>query len=407
MGYGSDKLPLFFPDHAVELGVTDPKPTITVEIFRDRLRDYLEKEPLDLSRSIIVVADKTRLCGYPEYLPTLVDELYQFGMDRGALRFLIAYGTHPEQTREECLAAYGSIYDTLPFLHHNCTNKECFSELGRTERGTPIRLRKDLLEASAVITMGAVTHHYFAGYGGGRKLIFPGCGEREAIYRNHALFLDPANKQLSPGCQPGNLKNNPLAEDLFEVEQYLQADLTIHGLLDSKGKVCDLLVGQGGRLFDAACKRQGESCETVSEQFDVVVASCGGFPKDINFIQAHKAIHNSAMFVKDGGKLFIYCECRDSVGSATFLPWFEKGSFEAAFNILAKNYEGNGGTALSMMTKLKRIEIYLITSLEKKVLGTIGVESRSHSQVSDFLNNLGPEQSIACISNASLLVKKQ
>lgn len=407
IGYGKDKLPLFLPSHAKQLTIADPEKKITEELFTNRLRHFLDQENLDLSNPVIVVADKTRLCGYPEYLPLLVEELTKLGMNKTALTFIIAYGTHPPQTREECLAAYGEIYDSYPFIHHDATDTKNFTEIGVTDRNTPIRVRQDLLAATAIITVGAVSHHYFAGYGGGRKLIFPGCGEKEAIYANHGLFLDGDQRILSPGCQPGNLSNNPLADDLFEIESHLPAQLSIHGLLNSKGELCDLLVGKGREIFAEACTQQGESCEIVSEQFGTVVASCGGFPKDINFIQAHKAIHNSAMFVEDGGLLLVYCECRDSVGSTTFLPWFEKGSFESAFTLLAQHYEGNGGTALSMMTKLQRIRIGLVTSLSDEILTTIGARRWSHSQVSEHISTLDPSETFACIGNGSLLVKKQ
>ena len=404
--YGSEILPLFLPEHAAQLCVSDPEKTINPKEFTLRLRSMLQQANLDLSNPVIVVADKTRLCGYPEYLPILVEELVAHGMDPSSAKFTIAYGTHPPQTREECLVAYGEIYDKHTFIHHNASDKDLFTQLGKTNKNTPIRLRKDLLNASAVITMGAVCHHYFAGYGGGRKLIFPGCGEKEAIYANHSLFLDARMKKLAAGCQPGNLVENPLADDLFEIEEYLPAHLSIHGLLDSNGTLCDLLVGSGREIFNEACRRQGKSCEISSEQFDTVVASCGGYPKDINFIQAHKAIHNSAMFVKDGGLLLAYCECRDSVGSTTFLPWFEKGSFETAFNLLAQNYEGNGGTALAMMTKLQRIRIGLVTSLNADILTKIGVEQWDHNLICNHIATKGADKSIAYISNASLLVKK-
>lgn len=406
IGYGREQLPLFLPPHCVRLGVKDPEKTITQELFVERLRLFLRQQDLDLSRPVIVVADKTRLCGYPEYLPVLLEELVNHGMDGGAVKFIIAYGTHPPQSREECLSAYGDIYKTHTFIHHDAGDKNVFTELGHTGKNTPIRLRKDLLAATAVITMGGVCHHYFAGYGGGRKLIFPGCGEKEAIYANHSLFLDIDRQKLSTGCQPGHLNHNPLAGDLFEIEQSLPAHLSIHGLLDSHGELCDLLLGAGRDIFDQACRLQGLSCEISSGEFDTVIASCGGFPKDINFIQAHKAIHNSAMFVRDGGLLLVYCECRDAVGSTTFLPWFEKGSFEAAFNLLAENYEGNGGTALAMMTKLQRIRIGLVTSIKLDILEKMGVELWNHSKVSEHIAKTGPDESIACITNASLLVKK-
>ena len=405
--YGSDKLPLFLPAHTAPLTVTDPAKTISEKIFRERLQQFLFEQRLDLSNPVIVVADKTRLCGYPKYLPVLVDELMRHGMPPSSVSFIIAYGTHPPQSKDESLAAYGAIFDQYPFIHHSSDDTDCFAERGVTERNTPIRFRKDLLSASAIITFGAVSHHYFAGYGGGRKLIFPGCGEKEAIYKNHSLFLSQSEGKLSPGCQPGNLKDNPLSEDLFEIESHCPAHLSIHGLLNSKGEVCDLLLGEGRQLFEEACSRHGRSCEVNSGQFDLVVASAGGFPKDINFIQAHKAIHNSAMFVKDGGMLVVYCECRDSIGSVTFLPWFQKESFSAAFKSLATRYEGNGGTALSMMTKLKRIHIGLVTSLEKEILRTIGVTRWNHNQVVDYLATLGQDATIGYIANASLLVKKQ
>jgi nickel-dependent lactate racemase len=406
IGYGSEKLPLFLPEHAIKLGVNDPEKKIRPTIFSERLRAFLNERPLDLSNPVIVVADKTRLCGYPEYLPILIQELESRGMVADTLKFIISYGTHPAQSREECLAAYGDIYDRHTFIHHDATDRAAFTELGNTAKGTPIRLRKDLLQASAIITMGAVCHHYFAGYGGGRKLIFPGCGEKQSIYANHELFLDRERHCLSSGCQPGNMEDNPLADDLFEVESYLPAHLSIHGLLDSHGELCDLLVGVGRQIFAEACRLQGESCEIQSPQFDIVVASCGGFPKDINFIQAHKAIHNSSMFVKDGGLLLVYCECRDQIGSVTFLPWFEKGSFEKAFEQLKDNYEGNGGTALAMMTKTQRIRIGLVTSISAEILKIIGVEQWDHNMVCDYISTIDTSQTIACISNASLLVKK-
>jgi lactate racemase len=404
--YGSQRLPLFPPEHGVELPLGEPDKLINPSLFRSRLEKFLRDHPLDLRRPILVVADKTRLCGYPEYLPLLIDTLEEHGMDSAALRIVIAYGTHPPQSEAECLHAYGELYGRAAFIHHDCRETGLFVELGRTARGTPIRCRRDLLEASAVITMGAICHHYFAGYGGGRKLIFPGCGERDAIYANHSLYLDRATGTLSAGCQPGLLRENPLAEDLFAIEEKMPVDLAIHGILDSRGNLCDLLPGRGRPHFLAACATHGRACEVQSPRFATVVASCGGFPKDINFIQSHKAVHNAAMFVEDGGQLLLYCECRDGIGSETFLPWFTAGSFSAAFDRLVDRYEGNGGTALAMMTKTSRIRIGLITSLDEELCRQIGVERWHHDQVCLFLASLRPDQSLAVIANAGLLVNR-
>ncbi len=404
--YGSSSLPLVLPAGSLHLRMAEPEKIINPALFRKRLAEFLRQNPLDLSRPILVVADKTRLCGYPEYLPILLEELRERGLDPRRLPVLIAYGTHGRQSDEECRRSYGDSYGALTFIHHDCRDREAFADLGQTRRGTPIRLRRDLVEASAILTMGAVSHHYFAGYGGGRKLIFPGLGEREAIYANHALYLDRETGSIAEGCRPGNLAGNPLAEDLFEVEDARPADLAIHGILDSHGALTDLIVGRGRRPFLAACASHGASCEIRSRRFAVVVAACGGYPKDINFIQSHKAVHNAAMLVEDGGLLLLYGECRDGVGSTTFLPWFKMGGFQAAFQQLAEHYEGNGGTALAMMEKTRRIRIGLVTDLDEETCQLIGTEKWQHQQVQTHLAGLGETADLAYIANASLLVPR-
>lgn len=404
--YGTDRVTLSLPSQTRHLQLQEPQRLISPDLFQQRLDEFLSDTPLDLANPILVLADKTRLCGYPFYLPPLIASLEQHGMDPARLKIVIGYGTHPRQSEKECLRSYGTAYKNYTFIHHDCQEKGGFIEVGRTSRGTPIRFRRDLLNASSIITMGAVSHHYFAGFGGGRKLIFPGCGEREAIYANHGLYLDSSTGAIAKGCGPGILRGNPLAEDLFEIEEKLPVDLAIHGILDSRGDLCNVILGGGTESFFQACKLHSAHCEVDAPCFDVVIASCGGYPKDINFIQSHKAIHNAATFVADGGLLLLYGECRDGVASKTFLPWFELGSFEAAFNRLSCNYEGNGGTALAMMTKSQRISIGMVTDMDEAICRLIGVEPWSHKQVTDYLGNLSREKTTACITNASLAVKK-
>jgi nickel-dependent lactate racemase len=403
---GNDRLELSLPESGEQLQLEEPEKVINPALFQNRLDGFLRQNPLDLSNPFLILADKTRLCGYPEYLPLLLIGLEQHGMDPARLKIIISYGTHLRQSDEECRQAYGEMYDHFLFIHHDCQLDDGFKELGHTSRGTPIRFRRDMLEASAIITMGAVSHHYFAGYGGGRKLIFPGCGERDAIYKNHGLYLDGAAGTIAEGCRPGILAGNPLAEDLFEIEEKLPADLALHGILDSHGDLCNLLPGKGRESFLEACDLHGKNCEITSPLFDIVVASCGGYPKDINFIQSHKAIHNAAMFVRDGGLLLVYGECRDGIGSKTFLPWFEMGSFDTAFKELSRNYQGNGGTALAMMTKLQRIRIGMVTSLDDETCNIIGIEHWTHDRVSAYLGDEVKNKTIAFIPNASLTVKK-
>ena len=403
--YGTEKIPFALPYQAEIFWVKEPETRITASEFALRIRGELERLDPDLTSVAVVVADKTRLCGYPEFLPVLLDTLKDFGALWDKITVYIAYGTHLRQTHEESVAAYGNPYKRLRFVHHDCLDNHCFVNLGKTSRATPVLIRRDILDADFLITFGAISHHYFAGYGGGRKLIFPGLGQRDAIYHNHGLFLDQERHVLSPLCQSGVLDKNPLAEDLAEYERFLSADLAIHGILDSMGNVCDLLPGVGTDHFRKACAQHGKNCEMVcNREYDLVMASCGGYPKDINFIQSHKAIDNAAKFVRDGGRLIVLAECFDGVGSTTFLPWFDLSDWGSAFNKLSENYEGNGGTALSMMSKLQRINMLMVTKLSDAVCETMGVEKISMDRAKMHVKQ--SSGSLAAIPNAGLLIKR-
>ena len=234
--------------------------------------------------------------------------------------------------------------------------------------------------------------------------MFPGLGARKAIYNNHGLFLDKDSRTLSAGCQPGNLKGNPLAEDLREVDTCMPKKISVHGIMNASGKVCQLIVGDTYDDFVEACNMHDNYYRyKQDEQFDLVVASSGGYPKDINFIQAHKSVHHAASFVKDGGTLVILAECVDKIGSNYFMKYLEAGSFEAAFGMLEQNYEGNGGTALSMMTKTQRINIHMLTSLDPSICKTLAVNKINEAGIQSIINS--EKGSIAVIRNASILVK--
>lgn len=402
--YGKQDITFEVPDTAEVLTVKEPEYNNNKEKFCSELLASLPEGKDKYSEVAIIVADKTRLCGYPEFLPWVTEILAKRGAGKDQIKFYIAYGTHPKQTEEESLNSYGDTYNNYTFIHHDCYDDSVFVELGTTKRGTSITVRKDIMQSSLVITFGAISHHYFAGYGGGRKLFFPGLAKRSAVYQNHGLFLDLKTRALATGCQPGALKGNPLAEDLKEIDDFLPPKISIHGILNAKGKVSELHIGKDYADFEKACAIHDCYYRNGSEKlYDLVIASSGGYPKDINFIQGHKSVHHAAAFVKDGGRLIILSECIDKIGSNYFLKFLEAGSFEKAFQMLEQNYEGNGGTALSMMTKTSRIRISMMTSLDDSLCKTLNVDRISESDIQKVIE--AEKGSIALIQNASLLVK--
>jgi nickel-dependent lactate racemase len=267
-----------------------------------------------------------------------------------------------------------------------------------------VKINRQLFGHDLLVTFGAISHHYFAGFGGGRKLLFPGLGGYESILENHRLFLDFRTRQLRTGCQSGFLKNNPLAKDLEEINGLLPERLEIHGILNSRKEVCEIHFGRNYADFSATCQRYDRffrSGETAL--FDMVVASAGGYPKDINFIQSHKSIHNAASFVRDGGTLLIFAECRDGLGNHAFLEIFQMGGWDPIFDRMEEKYVNNAGTALSMIAKSRRIRIRFVTSFDEDTCRSMGAIKTVPEEA---LLLTGAEKGrMAWIENASLLYK--
>ena len=354
-------------------------------------REFLQKiinRNLHAKKVAIVVADKSRRCNYPVLLPLIVKALRKTEVKNKDIRFFIAYGTHASQTESESLATYGDVFREYRFVHHSTNETTRYKDLGRTNRGTLIEIREDIFEHDLIVTIGAISFHYFAGFGGGRKLLFPGLASKNAILNNHRLFLDTQSKQLHAACRPGNLEDNPIAEDLKEIAGMLPKHIEIHGLMNENGALIDTLIGEEYVDFEKACIIHKKNFRVNdNKKYDVVIASAGGFPKDINFIQAHKAIHHASLFAKEGGKIIVLAECCDGIGSESFLEHF-RHEYKDAFDEINSNYTGNGGTALSLMEKSRKFKIFLLTSLEEKHCLQTGIKKlATASAIADHFTN--------------------
>lgn len=397
--YGSGKIEVNLPDNTRYMEIENPVRDINRDSFT---RELLALLPQRVKGNLsLVVSDKTRLCGYGEFLPWIIEAAEIKGFGKENITVYIAYGTHPVQSETESLNAYGESFRNLNFLHHDCDDEGSMVTLGTSSNGTPVTVRKEIPESEAIILFGAISHHYFAGYGGGRKLIFPGLAARKSIYHNHKLFIDFKNRKLHPGCQSGILDGNPVSEDLKEIDRFFPDKIIISGILNKSGEVIRLLAGKDYEDFVSACNTYDKIYrKPATARFDLVIATAGGYPKDINFIQAHKSVHNAASFVKDGGTLILLGECRDGLGNENFISIFNETRENAVLS-LEKHYSGNGGTALSMMSKTERIKIYMVTSLDSETCGKLGVTRLEPGAIGSVIDQVGGD--IALIENASII----
>ena len=81
-----------------------------------------------------------------------------------------------------------------------------------------------VMEGKAVLFKhfaGVIVPHYFAGFSGGRKSILPGICGRKTIEANHA-------KMVHSNARAGNLKGNPVDEEMQEAAEKVGVDFNIN-----------------------------------------------------------------------------------------------------------------------------------------------------------------------------------
>jgi nickel-dependent lactate racemase len=323
---------------------------------------------------LIVVPDQSRRSGGEIYLPIIRRRLNELGISDAKMTILVATGSHPALSVEEMHAMFPpDEYDGIKIVQHDSRNKKELSYIGETKRGTPVFVNSLIADAEHIIICGTVVHHYFAGYGGGPKMIIPGCAGYETITRNHALAIDHSRLQLRAGCSDGKVDGNPLQQDLREAFKFINVTFLLHTILNGHNDIVAAFAGEALQAHAAGCRMVDDIYRVpIKEPADLVIVSCGGRPRDINYIQAHKSLHHAFYAVRQGGVIIFLANCAEGVGSQTFLEWFDYDDPEKLHHALIHHYKLNGTTALATMQKARECRIIAVTDLPRDTVAKLG-----------------------------------
>lgn len=275
----------------------------------------------------VIVSDVTRLVRTAEFLPVIISEINAAGVPDEDITIIVATGTHRAHTHDEDIAVCGKdIVKRIKIHQHDSRNNEELTDLGVTSFGTPILIDSYVAEADKVIITGAVSLHPMAGFGGGRKAVMPGVSGHATIMHNHAIALAPkVGDGCNPLCETGLLEGNPLHEDMVEVTKKLDPAFLVNMVFTPEGKLHEVVAGHWYKAWEKGCKDLVAMAGVpIKELADVVFASAGGSPKDMNLYQSCKAHMNAVFAVKKGGIMILTLECPDIKELAIFTDWFSK-----------------------------------------------------------------------------------
>lgn len=336
----------------------------------------------------IIVNDLTRSTPTYRLLPPLLKKLEGLGLGPEAVTIVVATGTHRGMTDEEIASVVGpAVKSRYRVINHDCDAPDLVS-FGNMSTGNELRVNRAVAEADLRIAIGELLLHYYAGFAGGRKSILPGVAWRETVMRNHRMMT-------LPGASIGRIDGNPVSEEMIEAIGLCPLHFIVNVVCDTHKQVVRVVTGDAIEAWREGAKTFAEmNFVEIPERADAAFVSAGGFPKDINMYQAHKALEMSSRSVRDGGVLVLFAELAEGYGHPVFEAWAKKGlspeeaipAFEADFCF--------GGHKMFYLGKLaQRIDILLCSSVTEEVAHSMYCEKAEtpHAAVEEIREKLGPD----------------
>jgi nickel-dependent lactate racemase len=264
----------------------------------------------------IAVNDKTRPVPHRYLLPPLLRRLESLGLPPEAITLIIATGTHAPMRQEEFPQVVPPPVLARYAVHsHDADERENLLRGGTSSRGTPIWINRRFAESELRIVVGTIEPHQFQGFSGGVKSAAIGLAGRETVNRNHAMITDPR-------ARLGNYADNPARQDVEEIGRRIGVHLALNAILNEKREIVRVIAGDPQAVMDTGIPLVRQLRQVpVEGPFDLVVASPGGHPKDINLYQAQKALAHAGLVTREGGTVILAAACPEGSGSHSYESW--------------------------------------------------------------------------------------
>lgn len=320
-------------------------------------------------RTVIISEDHERPSPVPQVLLPLLAELNRLGISDSDIDLVIGLGTHRPPTDDEIRAKLGA--EALRRLRVSVHNADAADlvYVGTTRRGTQVRVNRLVGQASLIFGIGTINPHYFAGYGGGPKLVLPGVSGRETIKQNHVWIRDPK-------ADAGVMDGNPIWEDMLEASRLARLTMKFDLLLNSRKEITRLFGGEVEAQQRAAVAALKEvNGVAVPARADVTI-TCG-YPLEMNLIQSGKSILLADTITKSGGTIVLVSSCESGAGPLMHETLSQRPTPEQVIEWIGQGKANTtGGPMASRLRKLVQTKRLVVISegLSKQQLSDMAFE---------------------------------
>jgi len=244
--YDKSQLELEFPDswdvHFLPPNGHD-RPKLTPQQIEQAFANPIGTPRIrDLARGkkevAILFDDITRPTRTYETLPYVLRELEEAGITDTQIRLIAAIGSHGVHDNHALRKKLGQeTLERFPVYQHNPW-ENCVP-VGTTSHGTPLAVNREVMSCDLKIGIGCILPHPQVGFGGGGKIILPGVAHIDSIEYFHGKVMESAPQTTGPG----NYDENVMRFDTEEAAKLAGLDMTIDALMNMRGEMTALFVG--------------------------------------------------------------------------------------------------------------------------------------------------------------------
>lgn len=372
---------LTLPAHLAGARVVEAKEPPALPAPEEALRSALDRpqagptlaafvEPGD--RVAVIVPDETRAAALEVCLPAVAEAVRATG---GQLVVRVANGSH-RRASQPFLAQLARLAGA-DAGDRDWRDADAHAPIGRLEDGTLASLDRAVVEADRVVLIGATSFHYLAGFGGGGKLLAPGCADRATIHAIHAACLATPGPGRHPRARAGVLAGNPLQAQIEQVARLAPPALLLQVALQRGRRIAAVFAGELRATHAAASAFHARWGRVdAGRAAGAVIVSAGGAPYDGSLYQAHKALEAAAHLARAGGRVVLLAACPEGVGAAALEAAAQIPAVEALEAALRRDFSVAGHTALALRRKCAALDVVLVgAALPEALLRGLGLRS--------------------------------
>jgi len=310
--------PAHSPSKLVELALENPIGTPRLSVMAEGKKNV-----------VIICSDHTRPVPSKVIIPPMLAEIRK-GSPDAEITLLISTGCHRLTSKDELLSKFGEeIMKNEKIVVHDCDESEMVN-IGRLPSGGTIIINKIITDADLVTAEGFIEPHFFAGFSGGRKSVFPGVASRRTVTYNHnAEFIN------HPNSRTGILEGNQIHNDMLYAARIARLDFICNVVINSDKDTVYAVAGDLDKAHVAGTQFLASKCQVKATGSDIAISTNGGYPLDQNIYQAVKGMTAAEGTVKKDGVIIMLAKSNDGHGGEVFHETFKN---EKDLDRMLKNF---------------------------------------------------------------------